>query len=178
MAYFAVTSAVLGYFGVAGFRGGFVMSGAILAVGGAAVAWMGLTGAAQRGTWIVAVVLVGAILAGVLVDQAPLSKGQLRAEADRVDLTFYRLEGEVASGNSRCRPCPALERRYAGPDLAVEAAIIEVAAALATAGYPLEVSVEARQTGTLRTQTDRFAVHVSVRRVTGRTDVHLTFRGR
>lgn len=168
--------AALGVTGVAGFRGGFFIVAAILAGGAAAVTWIELSGAAQRGTWVLAFAIIGVVIAGVLVDRAPLSKGRLQAEADRVELDFYRLEREVLSGNSRCKPCPTVERRFVGPDLIVEAALIEVAAVLASDSYPLKITTEARRTGRLTTATEAVRVDVVVRREASSTDVRLTFR--
>ena len=168
---------VLRFLGVGGFRGGFLLAAAILVGGGTLTAMWGLAGVPQRTTWLVAVGLLGLIIAGLLVDQAPISKGRLRAEAARVDLDFYRLEREITSGNSRCDPCPTVERRYVGPDLIVDAALIEVAARLASAGYPLRVTEDARRSGRLRTATEDIRVDVEVRRVDDATDVRLTFRG-
>ena len=174
-----VTFLVLDHFGVAGFRGGFALTAVVLVVGVGAVAWVLLRGTDQRRLWMLSVALVGLVLSSVLVERAPLSKGRLRDLADDVDLPFHRLESERALGNSRCSPCPRLVQRYQGPDLIVEAAVIEVAASLAAAGYPLTITPEARRTGELSTGTEDVAVDASVVREQGKgTTLELTFRSR
>lgn len=123
--------------------------------------------------------LFALILASVLVERAPLSVGQLAAAADRVDLPHHDLRRERTHGSARCRPCPTLERHYRGPDLIAEAALIEVAAALVAAGYPIEITTEARRTGRITTSTPDVAVAAKVVRLdAGGTRLTLTFRSR
>jgi hypothetical protein len=122
--------------------------------------------------------LVAALVCGLLVDRAPVSKGRLRAAADDVELPFHELVDERATGNSRCRPCPAVTRTYRGPDLVLEAALIEVASATANAGYPLLLTVEHRRTGRYESTNGPVRLRAVVTREGGeRTEVELRFEG-
>jgi hypothetical protein len=143
-------------------------------VGAGAIAWALLAGTHQRSLWVVTDVLLAVVLAAVLVDRAPLSTGRLRAAADDIHLPYHRLVTERARGNSRCAPCPSIERRYRGPDLIPEAALIEVSGALAEAGYPLRITEAARRTGRLRTDDGEVRIDVAVTRQGDATSLTLT----
>lgn len=168
---------VLDLLGVAGYRNGFLLTALLLGVAGGAAVWLALAGVPQRATWLVAYLLLAVVVAGVLVDRAPLSTGRLRAAADDIELPFHRVVGTESSGNSRCRPCPAVTRRYDGPDLNVEPALIEVAAAAAAAGYPLELTVEHRRAGRFATANGTIHLEVTVGRREGGTTLVLRLEG-
>lgn len=179
VAFLAVATIVLEYFGVGGYRGGFLITAAVLVVLGVLVAWRALVGVPQRSTWLVSVGVVALVLASVLVERAPWSTGRLSDAADGIDLPYHQLRSERTSGRPGCDPCPTLERRLAGPDLNTEAATIEVALAIMEAGYPLEITTEARRIGRILTGDDDLTIEARiVREDDGGTLLTLVFRSR
>lgn len=122
----------LWYFGVGGYRLGFLWTALILAGGAAGLAWQAVSPEAPyRAAWVVAAALVGLTVAATLVDTAPPSKGELASRMDDLSLPFFKEVSETRGGSSTCRPrCPVVERVYDAPDTAPFAATYTVALAL------------------------------------------------
>lgn len=133
-----VAAAVLGYFGVAGFRGGPLVCIAVLAGPAAVAAWLGTRpDAPSRGYVAMTAVLAGVVLTLVLVANAPPSQARLRGLADRIGMAGPVVSRQT-SGRSTCTPhCPRLTvtaRAAAHADVAIG----EMVSRLRAAGVKLD----------------------------------------
>lgn len=176
---------VLHLLGVAGFRGGFVVAATVLGGGAAAIAVAMLRRTdTPLAAWALTAAVLGAVLAGGLVEVAPPSHGVLAARLDALDLPGHQLVEERRSGSGWCRPrCPTVTRVYAGAAVRPRAAVLEVTVALLRNGYLTQDELPARPGPALRLVTDDMRLDVRAegpRRRHGRvrTFVHVVAAGR
>ncbi len=125
-------AAGLAYFGVGGYRLGWVWVGAVLVVGSGGAVWWALgTGVERRGMWVASAAVFAVVGGSVLVDAAPPSAGVLQQRLDGLTLPFYEVIDQNSGGGSTCRPaCPRVTRVLRSPVGSVEAAAGEVRAAV------------------------------------------------
>ena len=173
----AVAAAFLYYLGVGGYRFGFLWVALPLVGVTALLAWRVVPDEAPyRGAWALAAAVVGLTVAGVLVDTAPPSAGELASRMDDLELPSFKEISERRSGSSTCRPlCPSVERLYDAPDTAPFAATYTVALAL------MEKDMLERppaRTTRLRLRGDDMTVAADVRDVRGNIQVLLRYAAR
>ena len=121
-----------------------------------------------RGAWALAVLILGAVLSAKLVDAAPMSRGRLAADLQRMRLPFFTMTGERQSGHSWCRPyCARVVRTYRAPDAGPTATLASVAVALEQRRLLTNShrAVERVKDGVLRSQVRHVDITVAVRRV-------------
>lgn len=127
----ALLSGVFAYVGLGGFRRGFPAVSLPLVLVAAGGTWWALRGAVDAAVlWAVAAAVLAVTVGGVLVEVAPPSRGRLTAELDALRLPFYDVVGTRATGNSRCSPCPVVERTYRAPVPSIDGTTTEVAETL------------------------------------------------
>jgi hypothetical protein len=131
----AAAAVIVHVLGVAGYRGGWFWTGALLAVLPVAVVLRGLPNDGVRTMWMLALATIALVTTAWLVDHAPLSKGALAARLDRLVPPFSTTVSETRSGHSWCRPhCPRVTTVLKTPDRAPFAALFDVAAQFRLAG--------------------------------------------
>jgi hypothetical protein len=137
VAAFGAVAAVLWFLGCGGYRGGFFLCAGLLAVVGVAGTLAALpAGTPSRGVIAAVLAVVGLVIAGRLIETAPLSRGHLAKDMTHLRLPFFERIAEHQSGHSTCRPgCPVVTRRYRGPDTGNAATFSVLAAALQRDGY-------------------------------------------
>jgi hypothetical protein len=124
------------WLGLAGWRYGNVAVPAAFAVAAGAGTWLVLArGSPGRTLWTVSAVILAIVLASVLIDAAPPSRGALVARLDGIRLDFYEVLSERRTGHSWCRPtCPSVTRVYRAPFTSDRANSATVIAGLRAAG--------------------------------------------
>jgi hypothetical protein len=131
-----IVTGLLRYFGVGGYRGGFWIC--FIALGALALGTFVLAARPDLRSGVsysIALTLLAATAASWLLAVSPPSSGRLAQRLDAVDLPYYELQSQKASGSSTCRPiCPRLRRTYRGPATGARAALINAAVALDAEG--------------------------------------------
>jgi hypothetical protein len=132
--YLVLATAIVDFWGLAGYRLGFLLTTGVLA--GSVALLVALGGPIEnRGLWAAALIAAGLALAALLVDRAPPSAGQLTRRLDGVELPLFAVTSHRRLGSSTCRPrCPAVERTYVAPATAAFAAVSRVVLGLRQAG--------------------------------------------
>jgi hypothetical protein len=160
---------------VGGYRAGWVIVVAVLALPGSALTWwlLGLGPPVQgRGTYALTVAILGVVIAALIVGRAPLSKGRLSAELDRLPLSYFTRTGQHESGHSWCRPsCPVVVRTYKGPDLSapqIAGSVVNAMAARRLVTDPRRLQRD--ETGAYAISGERVRVRIESRRRPPRTN--------
>ena len=141
ISYLVVTTVVLGYLGVGGYRAGFLWLTLAIPLAGTLLTWRLLRGGqTNTALWCVAVALIGITVAAKLVDLAPESTARLEQRFNRLSLPFYKQVRETRSGHGWCRPhCPRVDRLYRAPDTSSTGALLQVIVSLSQQGLVPDV---------------------------------------
>lgn len=166
--YMAAAAAAVFLTGLGGFRNGAGAASALLAVGGALVAWLALRGIRNRGMWIVFVVILGVIVGAQLAAVAPYSGPRLEALLDVEGLPPPTSTSSL--GSSTCRPtCPVVTRTYAFDGQSVEIAGLTTLAVLQRAGFKPDQLLAGGDT--LVARTDRVVARITGEQVGRKTTI-------
>lgn len=134
-AFSVIAGVVVDFAGIAGYRGGFLLATAALAVGPLLLLARFGRDIAGRGILAAAFLILAVTGAAVVHDRAPESHGELARRLDGLDLPLFEQVSESRLGSSTCRPsCPAIERRYDAPSTAPFAAVSRVSLELLRRG--------------------------------------------
>ena len=121
--------------GVAGYRTGFVGVFVPMALTTGAAVWFAGRAGGSRPIWITVGVVAAAIVAGLLTEAAPPSKGRLLAEARTYVPPFYEEVAAGTAGHSWCRPdCPSARVTLATPNVGTRGVMLAITTELYTRG--------------------------------------------
>ncbi|MEA3075492.1 MAG: hypothetical protein QOF60_400 [Actinomycetota bacterium] len=116
------------FFGLGGYRSGFLVVGAVLAPGVIAAV---VVLPRARVAYGLALALIAFTSTSLVVATSPPSKSELSRRLGRVSIPYYREVSGHSFGTSTCRPaCPGVERTYLGPMLGTRAGVLDAAVAL------------------------------------------------
>ena len=170
--------------GLAGYRVGWVWTGAPLAASVAVAWWLLGTGFPGRAAWVAAFAVVAVTAMAWSVDHAAMSKPRLADALDKLEPAFLTLQRERVTGHSWCRPsCPRVERTYKAPALGGFGVLLNVAAEMRLEGLLPNLTAVGQHHPTryLRVQGERYRVQATVTKQGDTTLLTLTItatRGR
>jgi hypothetical protein len=157
----AVAGPAAWFFGLGGYRSGFLSVGAVLGLGVVAAV---VVVPRARVAYGLALALIAFTSTSVVVATSPPSKGELDRRLSRLSMPYYAEVSRRSFGTSRCRPtCPGVERTYRGPILGTRAGVLDAAVALDRSGLLAPPRLRRSfSTPTLDDQLEDVRVRVSV----------------
>lgn len=163
-----VLVAALHLLGVGGYRNGELLVTAAMAAAATFAALVAIPRSVpMRWGWATAALAVGAVVGGLLAQQAPLSTGRLEARLDGLNLPDFEVLSTTRDGHSWCRPsCPTVTRVWRAPDTSPRAAVLTTVLSLAADGLapPVEEIGQRAYAQEVRLEGDDVDIEVSAKR--------------
>lgn len=166
--------------GAGGYRSGFFGVFLPLAAVSGGLVWLRRDREADRLTWVAVSVVLAAVIGGLLVGSAPLSRNRLLAEARAQVPPFFDEIDASTSGHSWCRPtCPVATLVLKPPNTGNPAIMLDLATRLLPSGAldGRRLAQISRDTS-FRSGNDRIGYEVELEGTGNDRTVTLTLRSR